>query len=173
MKGMRFPCVAILAISAVFGMVSLSSAYVLKGVHVLDLMVTALSHAKTLQINQVVKIEDPEISEAPVSISETLSYAFPNRFRSDSQLELTSRISIVSHGEQLTVIDGKWKTENTNRFDRYKDLILYQSRPLLVKVLLTYGVDVGTTSLGRFKRSHCVCDRSKVSRCVTASGLGG
>ena len=72
-------------------------------------------------------------------------------FGQDSQLELTSRISVVSRGEQLTIIDGKWKAGKANRFDRYKDLLLFQSRPLLVKVLLTYGVDVGTTSLGRFE----------------------
>ena len=92
---------AILVVGSVLGVASISSAYVLKGVHVLDLMVSALSHAKTLQINQTVKIEDPEIAGGQVSISETLSYAFPDRFRSDSQFELTSRISIDSFEKAL------------------------------------------------------------------------
>lgn len=130
--------------------VSNTDAYVLGGPHALTLMVKALSGADTLRVEQQVVIEDPVLAEHPLELTETLSFIFPERFRSDTRYENTSRIFVSSHGQSLTVIDGRIVSNQAGQFDRYKDLLLYHSRDLLLKALLLDHVDVGVTSLGRF-----------------------
>jgi outer membrane lipoprotein-sorting protein len=127
-----------------------SDAHVLEGPHALTLMINALSGADTLRVEQHVVIEDPALSEHPLELTETLSYIFPDRFRSDTRYETTNRIFVASHGQALTVIDGRIVSDQEGQFDRYKDLLLYHSRELLLKALLLNHVDVGVTSLGRF-----------------------
>ena len=143
----------LLVVAIVLVAVTMAGAYVLQGAHVLELMVQTLSKskAKTLQVEQVVTIEDPESADHSVTVSETLAYAFPDRFRSDARFEQTHRIFVSARGEHLSIVDDKWQADQPNRYDRYKDLLLLHSRSLLHKALLTYGVDVGTTSLGRFE----------------------
>jgi hypothetical protein len=114
-------------------------------------MVRKLAGAKTLQVDQSVMIEDPTIAGQPIEIQETLRFIFPNHFRSDMQLENTHRIFVFSQGRALTVVDGAITHDRGGRFNRYKDLFLYNSRHLLHKILSTHGVDVGVTSLGRLE----------------------
>ncbi|MFZ1984042.1 MAG: hypothetical protein WAU91_06490 [Desulfatitalea sp.] len=122
---------------------------VLAGPHILELMVQALSSAQSLRVEQTVVVEDKAIADHPLELTETLSYAFPDRYRSDTHYKETERIHVVAQGQTLTVIDGQRTADATGRFDRYKDLLLYRSRPMLLKILLSHGMDVGKTSLGR------------------------
>jgi len=123
--------------------------YVLKGPHVLDLMTHKLAGAKTLLVDQQVIIEDPAVAGQTIELSEKLSYIFPDRFRSEIQHADSHRIQVLSQGQALTIVDDTIASEQEGRFDRYKDLLLYNSRQLLHKMLYTHGVDVGITSLGR------------------------
>ena len=128
------------------------SGHVLEGAHVLDLMARKLSGAQTLQVDQLVTVEDITVASEPFVLEESLSFIFPNRFRSDIQHENTHRIHVLSHGQTITVVDGTIAANGySGRFDRYKDLFLNNSRHLLHKALATYGVDVGITSLGRME----------------------
>jgi outer membrane lipoprotein-sorting protein len=122
---------------------------VLTGPHILELMVQALSNAQSLRVEQTVVVEDKAVADHPLELTETLSYAFPDRYRSDTRYKETDRIHVVAQGQALTVIDGRRTSDATGRFDRYKDLLLYRSRSMLHKILLSHGVDVGKTSLGR------------------------
>jgi hypothetical protein len=126
-----------------------SSAYMLEGPHVLDLMVAKMAGTKTLRVFQKVEIEDPVVVQQTVQLNETLSYIFPERFRSDAWFEGTNRIFVTSFGRTLTVIDGKVSDFEEGRFDRYKDPLLYQTRYAMLKALLKSGVDVGVTTLGQ------------------------
>jgi len=145
--------VAWVALIVVFGLtaVPMVYGYVLQGPHVLELVVDKLSGGKTLLVEQEVTIDEPDLAAHPFTLKETVAYAFPDRFRSEAQHEQTHRIFVASRGEYLSVIDGKWQVARPNRFDRYKDLLLFHSRPMLHEVLLKFGVDVGVTSLGRFE----------------------
>lgn len=125
-----------------------ANGYVLKGPHILDLVIRKLAGAKTLQVEQSVMVEDPTIAGQPIELQETLRYIFPNHFRSDMQLETTHRIFVFSRGRALTVVDGGVIPDRGGRFNRYKDLFLYNSRHLLHSALSAHGVDVGVTSLG-------------------------
>jgi hypothetical protein len=124
--------------------------YVLEGPHALSLMVKALSGPKNLRVDQRVIIEDPGVSEQPLELTESLILQFPDRFRSDAWYQTTHRILLVSGDRQLVVIDKRITADEEGRFDRYKNLLLYHSRKLLIKALLTDGIDVGRSSLGRF-----------------------
>ena len=129
-----------------------ANGHVLEGPHVLDLMVRKLAGAQTLRVDQLVTVEDSAIASQPIDFEESLSFIFPDRFRADIQHENTHRIHVLSHGQVMTVVDGTISSgANPGRFDRYKDLFLYNSRLLLHKVLSEHGVDVGITSLGRME----------------------
>jgi hypothetical protein len=123
--------------------------YVLQGPHVLELMARNLSGASTLRVDQQVTVQDPEISSEPVVMEETLNYIFPAQFRSEIVQQNSRRIQVVDNAETLTVIDDHISPNPPNRFDRYKDLLLYNTPELLQKTLALSGVDVGTTTLGR------------------------
>lgn len=125
--------------------------YVLEGPHVLELMVQTLSGANTLRVEQNVVIEKRGDADQLLTFSERLTYAFPNRFRSDVSYGDTSRIFVRSAGETLTIIDNHRVKTRENRFDRYVNLLLYRSRTALHRMLLSYDVDVETTTLGRFE----------------------
>jgi outer membrane lipoprotein-sorting protein len=72
-------------------------------------------------------------------------------FRSDTLSENVHRIHVLSKGKAVTVIDGKVVEESDNRFDRYKDLLLYKPEKMLQYQLSLLGVDVRVSSLGRFQ----------------------
>jgi len=133
------------------GQAPLVYGYVLQGPHVLELMVDKLIGPKTLLVEQEVTIDEPDLAAQPVTLRETVAYAFPDRYRSEAQYDQTHRIFVTSGGEHLSVIDGKWRMDQPNLFDRYKDLLLFHSRHLMHEALLKHGVDVGVTSLGRFE----------------------
>jgi len=125
-------------------------AYVLQGPHILDLMARQLSGAKSLRVTQRVTLEESSMDTKQVVLDETLRFIFPERFRSDVKYDDNQRIMVDSKGQRLTVVDGEITDEPEGWFDRYKDLLLYNTPELLHKTLSKDGVDVETTSLGRF-----------------------
>ncbi|MBR9979929.1 MAG: hypothetical protein KFF50_02775 [Desulfatitalea sp.] len=125
------------------------AAQVLQGAHVLDLMVRALAGADTLRVEQMVVIDDRDIADDPLTLSETLFYAFPGRFRSEAAYQDSHRIHVVDHDRRLTLVDGRPAADPAGPYDRYKDLLLYRTRKDLHRMLLASGVDVELTSLGR------------------------
>ena len=125
--------------------------YVLKGPHILELLVQKLAGASTLQVEQKVWIDDPDLSGVTLELDETLRLVLPGQVRSDIRHEDGHRIHVRSQGHHLTVIDGIIADESRGRFDRYQDLLLYNSRHALHRALLIQGVDVGITSLGEME----------------------
>jgi len=128
-----------------------ASCYVLQGPHLLDLMIKKYGNAKKLLVSQNLIFYDNTRQMDAVKINETLSYVFPEEFRSDILSENTQKIHIVSKDRTLTIIDGKIADDFKSIFDSYKDLILYRSRILLQKRLDMFGVDGSISSLGRFR----------------------
>ncbi len=94
-----------------------------------------------------------EMAEVPetMEMEGSLRYIFSQAFRSDTRSNDSERIFIFSDGKTLTLIDGNRVPGATNRFDLYKDLLLYHSREELVGRLSELGVDVSISSLGRFE----------------------
>ncbi|MBT8339550.1 MAG: hypothetical protein HKP58_01425 [Desulfatitalea sp.] len=127
-----------------------SQAYVLQGPHVLALMVSALAGVRDIKVTQKVTIEDNALADHPLVLDETLYYRFPDRFRSEARYESTHRIQVVAPEQCMTVLDDVRVDDHINRFDRYKDLLLYRDTALMHEMLLKYGIDVERTSLGRY-----------------------
>ena len=81
----------------------------------------------------------------------SLRFAFSKAFRSDMKSPGSERIFIFNEGKTLTLVDGNSVPGAENRFDFFKDLLLYHSREALVERLVRLGVDVTVSSLGRFE----------------------
>jgi hypothetical protein len=128
-----------------------TNAYVLPGPYILKLMTQNLGKAKSLLISQTLVIYDDTLQKSGIEVSETLRYVFPEMFRSDTLSEHIHRIHVLSKGKAVTVIDGKVADESDNRYDRYKNILLFKPGKMLQDQLSLLGVDVTVSSLGRFQ----------------------
>ena len=162
-------------------------AYVLQGLHILDLMIEQLGEARSLFVSQelifyrlvsqvdidsnepvaeyqaqdfteialpadqTIQVEENVTVEETLELEETLRFIFSNAFRSDAKSLDSERIYVVSGDKSLTIVDGNIVPATANRFDRYKDILLYRTREGLAERLLELGVDVSVSSLGRFE----------------------
>jgi outer membrane lipoprotein-sorting protein len=130
-----------------------ANAYVLQGPHLVELMTRNMGTTKSLFVSQKLVLYDDSFKEGSIELKETIKYLFPEKFRSDIVSKNSKRIYVVSKGTSLTVIDGKTAAGHENLFDRYKDIILYNSRSALLERLVKLGIDVSVSSLGRFKNN--------------------
>lgn len=128
-----------------------TNAYVLSGAHILELMTQNFGKTKSLLVAQTLVLHNDSSQNNGAELSETLRYIFPQMFRSDVLSENVHRIHILSQGEILTVIDKKVTDESVNRYDRYKDILLFRSREILQDKLSLNGLDLTVSSLGRFQ----------------------
>ena len=126
------------------------AAYVPQSGHILQLMADAQGETKHLKINQRLKVFDPLAASGEIVLAESVHYSFPNRFRSDINAESIHRVHVAAGQAALTVIDRRIVAETGSLFDRYKDLLLMRSRPLLEKWLAAQGIDTRRTSAGRY-----------------------
>jgi hypothetical protein len=105
----------------------------------------AVAAAKDIKTNEKVLVRET------IELEESLRFVFSDAFRSDAKSQNSERIYIFSHGRTLTIIDGNIVPDAANRFDIYKDILLYRSRKAIADRLLDLGVDVSISSLGRFE----------------------
>jgi hypothetical protein len=94
-----------------------------------------------------------EIELAPdkIEMEETLRYLFSDGFRSEIMTDDNHRIHVFAAGQAFTVIDGAAQLNPETRFDLYKDILLFRSRPELASRLSLLNVDVSLSSLTRFE----------------------
>jgi len=126
-----------------------AGAYVLRGPHVLDLMARELRYPQKLLVHQRQFLFDATEEGRVVELDEVVRYFLPGNFRSDIEADNVRRVYVASQGQALAVVDGQIMATATTRFDRYKDIFLFQSRRHLAKLLTDLGVDITVTSLGR------------------------
>ncbi|UCD30987.1 MAG: hypothetical protein JSV38_09190, partial [Desulfobacterales bacterium] len=128
-----------------------ANAYVLQGPHILDIMTKRLGKATSLLVSQNLILHDSNPVQSAARVGETLRYIFPATCRSDIVSEDFQKIHVLAEDESLTVIDEKVVDGYENRYDRYKDLLLFRSRTLLQGKLPAVGVNVSISSIGRFQ----------------------
>lgn len=145
-----FAIIGILGITAFLGF-SPAAAYVLKGPHILDLMVKQFGKADRLRVSQKLILKDNSTEQGPIEFEEIVRYTFPDSFRSDTFSDSTKRVHVSSQGDAITIMDRKISSEPESEYDLYKDLLLYHSRTLLQNRLILLGIDVGLSSVGRFQ----------------------
>ena len=176
------------SIAILIAAASSSPAYVLQGLHVLDLVIEKLGRADTLFVSEklffyrMAGAVDDQVSpiekdtygpfntaaddipalqkleanqQAPEMVTTefegTLRYVFGRAFRSDARASDAERIHIAAAGRTLTIIDGSIVPETINRFNIFKDILLYRSREGFADKLVQLSVDVSISSLGRFE----------------------
>lgn len=130
-----------------------AGAYILRGPHIIELMVRQMGRPDTLLISQRVAYYDDLFEEGVIEAQETVRYVFPDTFRSDSISEHAERVRLMVRGEGLTIVDGRVAVIDEFQFDVYKDILLYRSRALLSRRLSHLGVDIRASSLERFAGS--------------------
>ena len=130
---------------------TLANAFVLLGPHILELMRKELGTAEQLLVSQKLILYQEDFEEGTIVLDEKLRYVFPDTFRSEILSENVEVIHVFSKGRSVTVIDGKITSDRETELDHYKDIILYNTRELLEDRLPKYGLDVYTSSLGRFQ----------------------
>ncbi len=128
-----------------------ANAYVLQGSHLIKLMTKNIGKTKSLFVSQKLIFYDDSFEDGKIELKETLKYVFPAKFRSDIVSKNSKRIHVVAKGISLTVIDEKTVDGHETLFDRYKDIILYNSRSALLQRLVHLGINVSVSSLGRFQ----------------------
>lgn len=104
-----------------------------------------------LPADQTIQVEVNVTVEETLELEEILRFIFSNAFRSDAKSLDSERVYVVSGDKSLTIVDGNIVPATANRFDRYKDILLYRTREGLAERLLELGVDVSVSSLGRFE----------------------
>jgi len=104
-----------------------------------------------LPADQKIGLDRNAMVEETLELEETLRFIFSSAFRSDAKSFDSERIHVVSGDRSLTIVDGNIVPAALNRFDLYKDILLYRTRGGLAERLLELGVDVSVSSLGRFE----------------------
>jgi hypothetical protein len=128
-----------------------AAAYVLRGPHVLELMTRELKLPNRMLVRQKEFLFDSAEDGRIVELDEDVRYLRPGNFRSDIETAEVKRIHVVSGGQALSVLDGRVTEKAGTRFDRYKDIFLFQNRKQLESHLAALGVNCGVSSLGRLE----------------------
>lgn len=128
-----------------------SGAYVLQGPHALELMSDKLGRFKRLSISQKIVLPADTPGQPADELTETLRYAFPGQFYSEIRSENVHRVHVVSKGQSVTVVDDKISGSGESRFDLYKYVLFDHSRQTIQDRLTSLGIDVWTSSLGRYQ----------------------
>ena len=100
---------------------------------------------------QQVETDQETLELETLELEGTLRYVFSRAFRSDARSPDSERVHISVNGRTLTIVDNNIVPDAVNRFDLYKDIMLYRSREALAERLLQLGVDVSVSTLGRFE----------------------
>ncbi len=144
--------IALAALGAVlFQITPVVLAYVLPGPQLLELMVENFNRTKGVRIDQRVFYHEQGPGDSAVTETETLYYNFHGDFRSDITGSDARRVYVMTGGNEMTMVNGRVVEGPEDLYKRYKDIFLYKARILVQDKLAGLGVDVHTTSLGRFK----------------------
>jgi hypothetical protein len=149
---------------------------VLPGLQLLDLMTRHMGEAHTLKVSQQMVSLGPQKAatpqdlapqaqdqpsprqeeEPPTKWQETLSYGGPGSLRVDSRCGDRHRISLLSGDTLLAIFDGRQVPEaRWDRLNQYIALLCSRSREALQKELVQSGLDIMTSSIGRFQGTPC------------------
>lgn len=146
-------CFVFIGLLTLFSMSA--SAYVLKGQHVLDLMLEKNNLPRRFFINQSLTVYNSGFFAEKKEYEQWVRYRLPEQFRSDIESNDLKQIHVASADDSLTIVDASVVAESETWADHYKDIFFYRSREKLVKRLEDLGIDFSVTSLGRLEGIIC------------------
>ena len=131
--------------------ISIVSAYVLSGPYIFSRMIKKLGRGDTLLVAGELRLYEDDASAGFSSVSETVSYRFPDKYRADTASPDSRKIVVSSFDTSVTIVNDEITSLRETVYDRYKDILLYRSSDLLEHRLKKLGVDASITSVGRFQ----------------------
>jgi hypothetical protein len=134
-----------------------ANAYILKGEHVLQLMIETINFPKRLSVHQQIAFFDSGIESETMNTEyeQWVRYQMPEEFRSDIDTLDLKQTQVVSSDISITVIDERIVTDSQAWSDHYKDIFFYRSRKQMVEKLESLGINFSVTSLGRYNGEIC------------------
>jgi len=153
LNGLIGPCVVFFSLLALFPLSA--NGYVLKGQHVLDLMLEKNRLPKRFFINQSLTVYSSGFFTEQTEYEQWVRYQLPEQFRSDIESNDLKQIHVSLADNSLTIVDGRVVAESEIWVDHYKDIFFYRSREKLVKRLTDLGIDFSKTSIGRYEGIIC------------------
>ena len=132
-----------------------ANGYVLKGQHVLELMLEKNHLPTRFFIDQSLTVYNLSFFTLKTDYEQWVRYQLPEQFRTDIESTDLKQIHVASGDDSLTIIDGSVVSESEIWADHYKDIFFYRSREKLVKRLEDLGIDFSVTSLGRLEGTIC------------------
>ncbi|MBU0996240.1 MAG: hypothetical protein KJ737_27390 [Proteobacteria bacterium] len=130
--------------------ISTASAYVLSGPHILHKMIGKLGKTGTLLVSGELKLYEEDFLKNYISVTETSSFSFPDKFRSDTVSGDTQKIFVSSFENSVTIVNEEVTSLKESIYDAYKDILLYRSDELIQPSLKRLGIDTSVSSVGRF-----------------------
>jgi len=146
-------CVILIGLLTLFSLSA--NGYVLKGQHVIDLMLKKNHLPTRFFIDQSLAVYNSGFFTSKTEYEQWVRYQLPEQFRSDIESDDLKQIHVASGDDSLTIVDGSVVSESEIWADHYKDIFFYRSREKLVKRLEVLGIDFSVTSLGRFEGIIC------------------
>jgi len=146
-------CVIFIGLLTLFSLSA--NGYVLKGQHVIDLMLKKNHLPTRFFIDQSLTVYNSGFFTSKTEYEQWVRYQLPEQFRSDIESDDLKQIHVASGDDSLTIVDGSVVSESEIWADHYKDIFFYRSREKLVKRLEVLGIDFSVTSLGRFEGIIC------------------
>ncbi len=134
-----------------------ANAYILKGEHVLQLMIETINFPVRLSVNQQITFFESGIEAETMNVEyvQWVRYQMPEAFRADIDVEDLNQTQVVSSDNSLTVIDERIVADSQAWVDHYKDIFFYRTRNQMVENLETLGINFSVTSLGRYNGKIC------------------
>ncbi|WP_459922530.1 hypothetical protein [Desulfatiferula olefinivorans] len=142
-----------LALVGVFGPVRPVCGYVPGTAQIVDQYLKTVGVCDSLTVEQEHVVFDSTLETGMAVFKETVSYLFPNRFRSDIRLADGSggRTLVTAPGRALVLVDGRVSADRQSGFDVYKDVLLFRNSLLFTSALERLGIDGTQTRLDRFE----------------------
>lgn len=133
------------------GGLSPALAYVPSTEQILNQYLKAAGYAKSLDVRQKRVYFDSRIEEGSAEFDEAVKYIFPDRFRSDIVAKTTTKTTIATFDQSLVILDGTLASEKEERYNVYKDVLLFRNRLMLTARLQDLGINTENTWLNRFE----------------------
>lgn len=146
----RIICVLSLVV-VLNGGVSPALAYVPSTEQILNQYLKTAGYAKSLDVRQKRVYFDSRIEDGTAEFDEAVKYIFPDRFRSDIVAQTTTKTTISTFDQSLVILDGTLASEKEERYNVYKDILLFRNRLMLTARLQDLGINTENTWMTRFE----------------------
>jgi hypothetical protein len=153
-------------------MPGLGEAFVPQAPHLLHLVIEKIKQPVGIEAFQTKKIFNATDTEkGGIELEEQLTYAYPNKFRSEIISDTLTSFSVESDFKFVKVMDGVIVSLDKQLVDRYTDILLYRDPESLLNQLDLAGIDTQKVSFQRYNDIICYVIGSPLAKGTPFSGF--